>query len=450
MEQKPGGTPNPLNPNQGPAEPVRSTEVDNLMGVVTDRSGVAVESETIDPMNRPMEQATPPEAPQPKKKKMGLFVGMIICLFLTIGCGVTAILLFIDANKPDPVAIATERLISGNAPTNVATEGSLSFEVKDLASPISHMQISIIGEGMTKSMINSSRAMIDINLRNGGSFSIGLDEVYAANGDLYFKLDGINDALNDPYLFGTNTSEEEAEPTEAVAEIAETEALPDEEPVDEHISAENCSSAENCLTAEPAAGALVSSLDAAEALKAIDGVWIRASVDNLNAMFVEATGEDNISCLVSLVTNVNENSNSLAEMYSKNPFVVSATGKLELEGRNDPTYKLSVDGQKFAGFMDEAQSSTTIENLSSCLGYQKTDLNAERLLVELQKLPEIFVEINANYDFTRLYFNTDLGGDADMAVDFGFSYPDNINVSEPVEYKDLDALMQELEAKNTE
>ncbi|MDO5451679.1 MAG: hypothetical protein Q4F56_01160, partial [Candidatus Saccharibacteria bacterium] len=480
MEQNSGGTPNPLNPSGRPAEPVAPDVVPGVapmaapkvaptevlkaapkavpkmaprpvsttaskiapatapkvapngpteaMGVVTDLSGNTIEQETLDPMNRPMEKAPLPEAPQPRKKKTGLIVGMVICLFVAVGCGVAAILLFIDANKPDPVAIATERLITGNMPTNFVAEGSIDVEVNDMSSPISRAKITVNGEGMTKSMINSSRVMADMNVRNGGSFSIGLEEVYAANGDLYFKVDGIANVLNAPYLFSANTLEGEAESTEA----AESEAAPSVEPTD----AENCSSAENCLVAETTIGDKV--------LTAIDGVWIRASVDEVNAMFTEGTGEGNISCLANLITDVNENSNSIAEMYSRNPFVVSATGEVELTSKNDPVYKLSISEKKLAGFMNEAGNSTTIKNLSSCLGYEQSGLNAESLLTELQKLPEIFVEIDGNYNFTRVYFNTNLAEvDANLVADFSFSYPDTINVTEPVEYKDLSTLTEE-------
>ena len=517
MEQKSGGTPNPLNPSQRPAKPVAPDVVPDVasmaapkvapaeapkaapkiaptaapkavpkmaprpvsttapkiapatapkvapngpteaMGVVTDLSGNMIKQETLDPMNRPMEKAPLPEAPQPKKKKTGLIIGMIICLFVAVGCGVAALLLFINTNKSDPVAIATERLITGNVPTNFATEGSIEINVNDLTSPISRAQITLNSEGITKSMINSSRAMADVNVRNGGSFSIGLEEIYAANGDLYFKVDGIANVLNDPYLFSANalegeagstgTTEGRAESAEAVmsetesAEVVESEAestgivegeaSPDKEPAD----AENCSSASNCLLAKTTGS---------EFFTTIDGVWVRASVDEFGTMFTNETGENNISCLTSLVTDANENSNSIAEMYSRNPFVVSAAEEVELTSKNNPVYKLSINENRLTRFMDEAEKSTTIKNLSSCLGYEQSGLNAESLLTELHKLPEIFVEIDENYNFTRVYFSTNITeGDASLVADFSLSYPDNVNVPEPVEYKDLSTLTEE-------
>ena len=61
------------------------------------------------------------------------------------------------------------------------------------------------------------------------------------------------------------------------------------------------------------------------------------------------------------------------------------------------------------------------------------------------KMPKIYVEVNANNDFTRLYLESDISdGIATAVIDLGFSYPTNINVSEPVEYTDFSKFLQTL------
>ena len=53
-------------------------------------------------------------------------------------------------------------------------------------------------------------------------------------------------------------------------------------------------------------------------------------------------------------------------------------------------------------------------------------------------IPALYVEIDGNYNFTRLYFVTDAEDyGVKVTTDLNFSYPDNINVSEPTEYQNL-------------
>ena len=55
------------------------------------------------------------------------------------------------------------------------------------------------------------------------------------------------------------------------------------------------------------------------------------------------------------------------------------------------------------------------------------------------------MEVDNNYNFTRLYFTKDINeGAATVTVDLDFSYPTNVNISEPTEYEDLSSLMENM------
>ena len=60
-------------------------------------------------------------------------------------------------------------------------------------------------------------------------------------------------------------------------------------------------------------------------------------------------------------------------------------------------------------------------------------------------MPTIYTEVDNDNNFSRLYLVSDLNdGEGTMTIDLGFSYPENVNVSEPVEYKDFSEVLQEV------
>jgi hypothetical protein len=458
MDDKTQGTPNPLNPTPGitpldanPSEPIRSvnqfntteptrsvnqfntTPPVNQFNTTPPSSPVVPMGvvENLDPTNRPMEYAPMPETPQPKKnkKKVGLIIGGMVCLFLAIGCGVAAILLFM--NHGDPVERAMGKLMSGEAPTNTTIQGTIGVKSNDSSSSISDLKISINSNLTTDSLINSSTATLSGSLRNGGDFSIDLSEVYAANGDLYLKIDGISEIMDDPYLLSDSAE------TTSTEEGLTTEELQTEEEisVDEEMTLNE---------GTPSTGTITSMLSI---IGTIDGEWIRIPISELGATSSELTSgiDSKTSCAVELFANLDNNRNSIMEMYQRNSFIGSTTKDLAVASVNNPIYKVVVKSENFTNFFNEARNSSMLKEYQDCTGETIEALNAGSVDQTLAELPEVYVEVDGDDNFTRLYFVADTNeGDATITTDLNFSYPTNVNVSEPAEYTDLSEILQGL------
>ena len=381
-------------------EPVAETgQPVQPMGVVTNTDGTMPAQPMMDPMERPMQRAVEELPPKPKKKKTGLIIAAVISLFIAIGCGVAAALILLNNNKEDVVATAFGRLISGGAPTNLAVDGTVNVEFNDASSAISDMQINLKAEGVAKSMINTASAKLNANLRDGKSFSVDLGEVYAANGDLYLRVDGVTNMMDSSYSAGEVVTEEGTNSAEALA------------------------------------GTL-------KLLEMIDGEWIRLSTDDLGTV-APATGSSTTVCLTNLVNDLAANSNIILGIYNKNPFIASTTDKLQVLSEKNPIYKVLVDNEKLTGFLNEASGTAPMQNLAACTGSENAEVSASAVEKTLREMPAVYVEIDENYNFTRLYVEYD-NGDMKVVADLDFTFPNNVNVPEPTEYKNLSTMLQEL------
>lgn len=415
MDGNSGATPNPLNatlgtnpapaptqptPTKEPAAAPKSTVTESATPVASDAVTQSVPVDSLDPNGRPMEKVAPAAAPT--KKKTGLIVGIIIGAVVLIGGIIAAVLLMMNTNKGDAVAQAMSKIMGGNAPTNVAIDGDITVLVNAAGSPIKRVNIDLDSDIITGSMINTSSAVLNFTTNDNKDFSVEFDEVYAANGDLYFKIDGITSVLEDSDLI----------------EILSNGAL----------------------TSNTAAGII-------DVFEVVDGVWLKISTEEMNALGGSFVSQDSpLTCVTDLVTDLNKNSNSTAELYNKYPFVTSTTENVVIPGKQGPVYQVSLDSKNFADFANSSINSDVMRRAYECMGYEDNVAVDEAEIEKMvARMPKVYVEVNGNNDFTRLYLESDVSeGAATATIDLGFSYPTNVNVSEPVNYTDFSKVITQI------
>lgn len=423
---------------------------------------IAAESVTVDsldPTGRMMEQTAPQVVePQAEHKKKGLIFMIIGCILLIVGIAAAVAAAMLMMNKPDPVNAAMQKIMSGNAPKNVAIDGDINILVNDPTALIKRVNVDFDSKTVVGSMINTSSAVLTLTDRSNNDYSAKFEELYAANGDLYFKMEDVADLIENSHvldLFTSNVDESETE----------TNCITDENGVTNCASVEvtDCTSAEttDCVatlqesvTSEgsTASTETVTLMDGItqtmmSIVEAADGIWLRLSTDDLN--LTDSTGlaaNSNISCVTDLVNDVNKNSNSAFDMYSKYPFINSSDKNILIASKQNPVYQISLDTKNFTNYINAINNTELARSLYSCMGWSNNAAVTESDVAEIvNAMPKIYAEINSENDFTRLYMESDINdGAAHATIDLGFSYPKNVNVSEPVEYTDYADLIQEL------
>lgn len=451
MSENPGETPNPLNPtpevgptpepnnilDANPSEPMPESEqpapAETVVQEESATVGVApaepmpsaepatqavetftetVQVESLDPTGRPMEKVVPQvEAPK-KKSKTGLIVTIVILLVALICGGVAAALVLMNRNKPDAVAVAMSKLMSGEAPENVAIDGSIDILLNDKTSPISRVNINLDSDIIVGSAINTSSAVLTMTTQDNQDYSVKFDEVYAANGDLYFKVDGAMAAIEDSGLLNllwggqaTKSNDDAADP----ATKAYTDAV-------------------------------------ARAVEIIDGEWLKISTDELAQISSNVMTNSPATCIMNMVGDLDKNSNSTIQLYNKYPFINSTTEGVMIASKENPVYRVKINSENFAQFVNAMQNAGLTDNLYSCLNWNGNVSVGEADVAEVvSELPKAYVEVNGNNEFSRLYVDSESSdGTMSVIIDLGLSYPRNVNVMEPVEYTDFSEVIQKI------
>jgi hypothetical protein len=172
--------------------------------------------------------------------------------------------------------------------------------------------------------------------------------------------------------------------------------------------------------------------------------WFKVTADDLSS---DSASVDTsaMECMTNLFEDVKNSSNSLSGIYQDNPFISSSTENITVASRQNPVYRVIIDGDKLADFMSVAEDLPAMENYRTCAGLQKEELDTEAIKEAVAELPAIYVEVDGKHNFTRLYTVIVIDDlDATVTVDLNFSYPETVNVSEPAEYENFSEFMQNL------
>ena len=421
----------------GPAQPAQPTQP---MKPTQPMQTVPVES--LDPTGRPMAQAVPTDESDKKKPKKGLLIGLIVGAVVLISAIVIAVVVAMGSKKPDVVAKAVQRIVNGETPTNLSVKGSVDFLINIDGAPIKQAKVDLDSSIMTNSMINSSSAVLTLTAYNDEDYSVKLNEVYAADGDLYLEVEGIADLVDtsgliDLLIPSNNTvvdcsTDEDSCTEEPVVDNAEEESI--------CISEEdNCISEKTTVTEQENETTKAMS----QIASAIDSVWIKIPLDDLKGIGADYVDQNSpLYCIADTINYFNRNSNNIAGFYNKYPFISSTTKGVTVASKQSQVYLVQFDGENFAGFINSFNGSSDDGGPFACFGVEDgTIIDGSEISNSFEKLPNIYAEVNENNDFSRLYLETALFDESvKMTVDLDFSYPTYVNAPEPIEYTDLSDL----------
>jgi len=415
MNENPEGTPNPLNPNPEVAptapEPVAAEPAPVAEPTVVEQPAVA------QPVAQPTEMAQPKVA---KPKKAGLIVAIILCV-VAIAAGVAAALIFINpfAAKKDAVPAALAKLMSGDAPRMVALDGSVSVTTSEESMPFSDFNVKFQASlnGIHKE--NYANAVISTTLTDGGKLSFNVDEVGNSKGEYYVRLSKIAEAINNY----------EPLPQEA------TDCASDDE-----------SELEDCIEEPSSSDSILSILSV---LKLIDEEWIRIQSNDVSEITgTTSTNTSPAQCLTDATSNMSKYGEELTGVYQQYPFINYTTENLKISQKKDALYLLSLDTEKTASFINALRDSSFVKEISSCMGIKTTsgeDLTTEKAQEIIKDFPDLYVEIDNNDNFTRIYFAISQDENKMTAtVDLSLAYPSQITINEPTEYIDVNEAMTKI------
>ena len=464
----PGMTPNPLNPTPNeisqPESTLEKTEeiqteptAEKAEVIQTEPSGAPkteVIADTASPVDKPMvstleieaaEAAAKVEENKKKKSKKGLIIGLVVG-FIVLAGGVIGAMFALGVFKPaDPVVLAVSKLFEGPKPDNVHLNGTIKITPKDTTF-IKSATITLDSAVKTGSMINATKAELKATT-SAGDLNIGVEEVYANAGEIFLKLEGI-ESVSELIMQSTreesllnessNDSELDAPLDETLDETLDEVNSPNI-PINDCVDSEDELST-NCVSESASQSSMggLAMLYILQMFDAVDGEWIRISLNEVESSGIGFTFDT--QCLTDAYKSITNKGNLISEIYKKNSFVSSTNENLRVSKKINPIYKLVFDAEKITSFSNEIEKNNIVP--TNCVGNEE-NTSADEIQKTLKNLPAIYVEIDGNHNFTRFYTSISTDDGSTLEVDLDLSYPSTIDVAEPIEYTDLESIIQD-------
>ena len=343
----------------------------------------------VDPSSRQTMRATnKPE--QNGAKKKGLIVGGIItCVAVLIGV-IVAVVLARPASNADAFEKAQEKFFSLDGSRNVKFDGYAKVTISDSSSPISDINFNLDGQFAGTPSIGNAKMSAEFKLNGGQAISPEIELTTTATGDYYIKPSGLAQSFSK--LVGYSYD-----------------LLPKDNPV-------------------------VSLIDK------IENQWLLISVDDVKEMMGSISDEDTegaTTCISEYMSSLSQNKYGQMEIIKKYPFLVASQDNITIPQKANPIYRITLDRDNLEKALGEFEKSEWTKGLMSCANVESDSVSSIELDEALSSIPvELYLEIDDNYDVTRVYMSFDLDDKASikMVADINISYPDTVNIAEPAEY----------------
>lgn len=422
MNENPEGVPvgpvhpaQPLAPEPGPSQPSQSAEPvePNAEPVAEPNNAPAAESASVaEPVGEP-------------KKKTGLIAG-IIALVVLVCAGVAVALLYPfggdGGGQNDRVPKALANLFEKGAPTNVGMDGTITINNSAPTDgfPLTKLTIDFDGKVNTEKSVSLATATITAFFSDNTKFSFDTDEILAEGGDLYVKISGLSDAVDD--YIGT---------------VDEGEIL-------------DCTEEDPDCVIDGKDYPIITFLAMLKQFGVVDIVdeeWILISTDGKDTSEELDEMMAPTQCLVDALGTVQDYSDDVAKDYNNSPFITYSTENLAISKKKNELYKLGIDADKMATFVNKMKNYGFVNELFACMDVNATNttVDADNLTEAIEALPVTYVEIDEDNHFTRVYLDMESLNDTySGTADINLSYPSSFTIETPSEYIELEEVINKL------
>jgi hypothetical protein len=184
-----------------------------------------------------------------------------------------------------------------------------------------------------------------------------------------------------------------------------------------------------------------------DVIEMVDDEWIRISSSEFGDLtkMLNSNTNNTSQCIIDAAEKADNYKDDFVGFYKDNPFINSTTENIKIEKKKSQPYLVSLDNEKMAGFLNSVIASDFVKDLAECNGSSVSDkeMSVEDIEEMTENFPELYVEIDDDYNFTRIYLESD-SEDGTVTIDFSFDYPTSITVNEPEEYTDVNDVLTEV------
>lgn len=407
MNENPEGTPNPLNPAPADEAKTDTAPVEPAPAEAPAEAPAPAAEAPADNAPAPVSEEPAGTVVEPaKKKKTGLIVLIVILVLAIIGGAVAAILIlnpFGNGNgggngggDKDAVSKAIVKLLSSTeGPKKLGTKGTVEVTAGSASIPFKTIDATIDAGYDVETGKSSGDVTLDVAFSSTDAITVKVKEM-----------------LVDKKLYLKATTDKEVD-TDDVDEDDETAQY---------------------------------SLMIASIINMLGGKWISMTLTDATSTLPSGSTNQTAQCLIDAMKDSTSSKLDLGGLYQNNKFITSSTENLKISKKNDPLYKLGVDSEKAASFVNAVVDELGSSDAAKCIDTTSSEeVTAEQISEIVKELPVVYVEVNSDNDFTRFYTNYTTSDESlGIKVDLTLNYNPTVEATAPSDSVKLEDLFKSM------
>ena len=176
-----------------------------------------------------------------------------------------------------------------------------------------------------------------------------------------------------------------------------------------------------------------------------NGEWIHVPDKDINLVAKALPIEIPTQCILDVAGELGKHNDNIGKLYEANPFITYSTDKVRVAKKYGTIYRLGFDEPALAAFVNSLDSQEFVNSLRGCVGKSSSgDVTTGDIIDVLSNIPEIYVELDDQGRFVRVYLGLNVENYATFDVDMHIEYPTLLTIEEPANYIELDKASEEV------
>lgn len=329
------------------------------------------------------------------RKKNGIIIGAIVASVALVAIILVVSIIAKQSQKVDAFEKARERMLSLSEARNMKLNGSMKIKTPSQDNSISEIDIHLEGQTAGAPTIAAVKVVPEIKLVSGQTISPEVNYIATNGGDIYIKLNELPQSFSQIAGFSYDLLPEDFSIRMLIDDI--------------------------------------------------NNQWLMISSEDLEEVVspMAQQSQSKLVCARDLVEDFGQYRHEIAEIYSAHPYLKANQNGITIESRGNTLYKITIDTDELKNFVQDSQDLKPIVDFAKCMGEEDVTISEISTDGLMTTLPELYMEIDENYDITRVYLGL-LADDTEITLDFDISYPDTVSIVEPTEYKNFSDIFEEL------
>lgn len=327
--------------------------------------------------------------------KTKLLIGFSIALTIAIVSLISLVIFFNSQSSPtQTITKAITKILSPDRAKKIQSTGNIKITSTTPSTPFKSLQLQLSSSADLEKLSSSTHTIATLKTQKDRSVFFDFESMNSDEKSFFIKINHLSETIHDPSF------------------------------QDIFIPADS-----KILT-------LFESV-----VKSIDNQWINLSISDLNTFIIDDKTAT-VDCITSKLKTLPSLYPTFSDILNRNNFINATPLSPNLTQNSTPLYQIDLLPEPLTNFFNTLIASAIADHFRPCNNEDESfTFNSKDISEITRQISNLTVAIDSNYNFSQLHLTLHTEN-AEITLDFDFTYPEQLNIDQPTDYLPVSQLFQ--------